>query len=113
MLSPVDGTVVAVNEAAQSAPALATESPYEEGWLFKVRSPRLAANLKHLFTGTLARRWMDDVVGQLRIDSGMELGLVYEDGGQVIDGLARLLDPERPADAARRFLLTDDGGHHA
>jgi len=112
MLSPVDGTVIATNEDARSVPALVRDSPYQDGWVFKVRSPRLAANLKHLFTGTLARRWMEDVVGRLRLDCGMELGLVNQDGGQLLDGFARALDPDRPADAARRFLLTDDGGHH-
>lgn len=35
--SPVDGEVVAVNEALSANPSLVNTSPYEEGWLFKVR----------------------------------------------------------------------------
>jgi len=35
--SPVDGEVVAINEALSANPSLVNTSPYEEGWLFKVR----------------------------------------------------------------------------
>ena len=33
---PVDGTVIEVNEALNDNPALINESPYEDGWLFKI-----------------------------------------------------------------------------
>ena len=35
--SPVDGEVVGVNEELASNPSLVNTSPYEDGWLFKVR----------------------------------------------------------------------------
>ena len=35
--SPVDGEVVAVNEALSADPSLVNTSPYDNGWLFKVR----------------------------------------------------------------------------
>ena len=35
--APVDGEVVEVNEALANTPALVNTSPYEDGWLFKVR----------------------------------------------------------------------------
>lgn len=35
--SPVDGEVVEVNEALSSNPALVNTSPYEDGWLFRIR----------------------------------------------------------------------------
>jgi glycine cleavage system H protein len=34
--APVGGTVVAVNDALESAPELLNEDPYGEGWLFAV-----------------------------------------------------------------------------
>lgn len=46
--APIDGEVVAVNEALSSNPSLVNTSPYEDGWLFKVliSNPSQAAALK-------------------------------------------------------------------
>ncbi|MFM8789032.1 MAG: glycine cleavage system protein GcvH [Chthoniobacterales bacterium] len=46
--SPVDGEVVEINEALSGNPSLVNTSPYEGGWLFKVRisNPSQAAALK-------------------------------------------------------------------
>jgi len=35
--SPVTGTVIAVNESLQDSPEIINESPYDEGWFFRVR----------------------------------------------------------------------------
>lgn len=35
--SPCEGLVIAVNEALEDAPELVNESPYADGWFFKVR----------------------------------------------------------------------------
>jgi glycine cleavage system H lipoate-binding protein len=106
MLSPVDGTVVAVNERLRVAPELLERDPYGDGWLVKVRASRLAANAKHLFTGSLARRWMEDACEGLQDLMSPELGRVYQDGGLPVDGMARNLDDARWDAIARRFLLT-------
>lgn len=36
--SPVDGEVIAVNDALESGPEVINSDPYGEGWLFKVRA---------------------------------------------------------------------------
>jgi glycine cleavage system H protein len=46
---PVTGAVVEVNTALHAAPELINESPYEEGWLVKVRVEE-AADLEDLYT---------------------------------------------------------------
>jgi glycine cleavage system H protein len=114
MLSPVDGTVLAVNDAAVREPSRACAEPYGDGWLLRVKSPKLAANLKNLLSGDLARRWMDAACEQLGADmSGMELGHVYLDGGALVDGIAPSVAPERWDEVARTFFLTEPGGRHA
>lgn len=35
--APVSGEVVAVNEALEDAPETVNESPYDEGWMFRVK----------------------------------------------------------------------------
>lgn len=42
--SPVSGEVIAVNEALEEAPETVNESPYDDGWFFKVKP----ADLKEL-----------------------------------------------------------------
>jgi len=107
MLSPVHGEVVEVNEEALARPRIVSEDPYERGWLFKVSTPRLAADLKGLLHGELARSWMEGTVNRLRARMGGSLGLVYEDGGTPVMGFAKSLAPDRWDEMAREFLLSD------
>jgi glycine cleavage system H lipoate-binding protein len=106
MLSPVDGTVVAVNEKVKASGGANGFDPYGEGWLFQVKPSRLEANLKHLLTGSLARRWMEDVGDKLRTMMSADLGQVYQDGGMPIDGIARGLEQEKWDQVCKRFFLT-------
>lgn len=108
LLSPIDGKIVAVNEALFNAPKHINEAPYEEGWLMKVKVPRLSANLKNLLSGNLARRWMEEVSGNLRLRLGANLGLVYQDGGLPVEGLAKNLDRDKWDEIAKEFFLTQD-----
>jgi len=40
--SPVSGEVIAVNEALEDSPETVNESPYDDGWFFKVRPDDLS-----------------------------------------------------------------------
>ena len=37
LLAPVSGEVVAVNDSLQSNPALVNQSPYEKGWMVRIK----------------------------------------------------------------------------
>jgi glycine cleavage system H protein len=114
MLSPVDGTVLAVNQEAVEQPARGQAAPYGDGWLLRVQSPKLAANLTNLLSGDLARRWMDAACERLGAEmSGLELGHVYLDGGALVDGIAPSVAPEHWDQVARSYFLTEPGGRHA
>lgn len=106
MLSPVDGVVVAVNKQVVTSPERLHLDPYGDGWFLRVKAPRLTANLKQLFSGTLAKRWMEEVCENLQAMMSPDLGRVYQDGGLPIRGMARGLDPARWDEVARSFLLT-------
>lgn len=47
LFAPLTGEVVAVNPALDENPGMVNESPYEDGWLFKIRvdSPEAVAEL--------------------------------------------------------------------
>jgi glycine cleavage system H lipoate-binding protein len=104
MLSPVDGTVVAVNAAVRENGGLA--DPYGAGWLFKVKAPRLAANLRQLLMDGPARRYMEEAESQLALRMSPELGQVLQDGGTPVHGIARALAGDKWDDLARQFFLT-------
>jgi len=106
MLSPVDGTVVAVNEKVKASGGANGYDPYRDGWLLKVKPSRLDANLKHLLTGQLARRWMEEVGDKLGSMMSADLGQVYQDGGLPINGIARGLEQEKWDEVCRSFFLT-------
>lgn len=106
MLSPVDGMVVAVNHEVVSSSEILNRDPYGAGWLLTVRAPRLAANLKQLVSGRLARRWMEEVCANVRAMMSGDLGLVYQDGGLPVEGMARNLGRENWDQVARAFFLT-------
>ncbi len=106
MLSPVDGTVVAVNDQVMTSPDILNPDPYGNGWLIKVRAPRRTANFKHLLSGTLATRWMEEVCEELRGRISSDLGRLYQDGGLPVEGMGRSLDPSNWDEIAREFFLT-------
>jgi glycine cleavage system H lipoate-binding protein len=105
MLSPVDGTVVAVNPALKASAAPLAD-PYGTGWLFKVKAPRLAANLRQLHRTAPALRMLEDAGEALarRMEPG--LGQVLQDGGTPVHGIARELAGEGWESLAREFFLT-------
>lgn len=105
MLSPVDGTVVAVNAAAREKPD-GLADPYGASWLFKVKAPRLAANLRQLMRDGPARRFMADAEAQLAVRLSPELGHVLQDGGTPVHGIARALSGDGWDETARQFFLT-------
>jgi glycine cleavage system H protein len=106
MLSPVSGTVVAVNESIADHPDLANEDPYGRGWLLSVDVPRARASLKALVTGTRAHKWMQQVAEDLSAALTPELGHLCQDGGIPVHGFARGIDEDHWDAVARKFLLS-------
>jgi glycine cleavage system H lipoate-binding protein len=105
MLSPVDGTVVAVNRAAAEREDL-LDDPYGAGWLFQVKPRKLAANMPQLLEGAGANRFLEAASEALALRMSPELGRVLQDGGTPIDGIARAIAGDEWKALARRFFLT-------
>ena len=59
-LSPMDGTVIAVNHNVLSNTTVANQDPYGKGWLMVIQPSSLRSNLKNLFFGTESLAWVDD-----------------------------------------------------
>jgi len=108
MLSPVSGEVIAVNQKVLDDPDLINREPYKNGWLFKVKTQKLQTNLKNLLSGKLAKAWMEDTVDRVGGSLTAQGGLVMQDGGQMISGFAREIDPEHWDEFAADFFLTNE-----
>ena len=107
MLSPVDGKVVAINEKIASSPEDINRYPYVS-WLMKVESPKFSANKKQLLSGALAAKWMEEVRENLLSRMSPNVGLVYQDGGLLVDGMAKSLDKDKWDEIVRDFFLVPE-----
>jgi len=107
MLSPANGEVVEVNRAVLESPEILREDPYGKGWLLKVKSPRIAADTHNLLSGRVARAWMENALEKLQ-PVRHDLGPVMQDGGTLVDGIARAIGGEDWHEVARAHLLTEE-----
>jgi glycine cleavage system H protein len=106
LLAPVEGEVTAINAEALTSPDELGSSPYDQGWLVALKAPRLAASLKQLVAGAAARRWLDQAFAEVTALAGREAGLVMQDGGTPLHGLAHALRPDAWDEVARPFFRT-------
>lgn len=92
-LSPLGGTVVEVNEKLRRDPTLANRSPYEEGWILKIQTKILSKEMPELMSSLKFQEHFDQSKARL-ISSfhNQTPGLVYSDGGEIIEGVASKLD---------------------
>lgn len=106
MISPIEGTVIDVNEAAGKNPELTRKDPYGEGWLLKVQAPDAKINFRNLLGGELARLWIEASAMRLhnRIP-GLATALA-QDGGVAVDDLTAHLPDEDWAAVTREFFLS-------
>lgn len=108
MLSPVDGKIIDINEELIRSPQNINKDPYSS-WLMKVEAPRFSVNKRQLFQGTLAKKWMEEVRENLLSRMNYNLGLVYQDGGLLVDGMARNLDREKWDEIVKDYFLITEG----
>ena len=105
LLAPVEGEIVEVNEKVLRSPRLLNDDPYGEGWIARVRSSKLGANLKNLLKGNLAGWWMQDTVRSLRETVSTGPVPVLQDGGVPVSGLAKAISSDHWEEIAEKFLL--------
>ena len=106
MVSPIEGTVSDVNDAAVRDPKLVRDDPYGEGWLMTVQAPDTKTNFRNLLNGTLVRNWMEDAAKRLRMSVTLPAGALAQDGGLALDDLTAQLPDQTWAKIAREFFLS-------
>jgi glycine cleavage system H protein len=94
LVSPVSGTIEAVNAQLQEHPELVNESPYEQGWIVRVKPQNLAFEARNLIHGITASLWREALRTQLMQWFSPRLGPVMQDGGHLVDNFSEALSPE-------------------
>jgi glycine cleavage system H protein len=100
--SPVDGTVMDVNDAVAADPELVHTDPYRRGWLALVAPS--GGEHRDLRTGQAARQWLIEEDQRLTAFFETRLGLAAADGGEFVLPPPALLTPEQWDEAQRLFL---------
>ncbi|HTR66189.1 MAG TPA: glycine cleavage system protein H [Terriglobales bacterium] len=106
MVSPIEGIVADINEAALRDPEVARKDPYGEGWLLTVQAPDAKTNFRNLLSGTLLRSWMEEAARRLRMNMPTPAGVLAQDGGLAVDDLTAQLPDQDWAKVAREFFLS-------
>jgi glycine cleavage system H protein len=98
--SPLEATVVAVNENVAQHPQAIAEDPYVQGWIVVVRPRQLASALRDLFIAEHARAWLREELERFkqfiasRPLETVALGQALQDGGDLTTGVLELMDEE-------------------
>jgi len=83
-LSPVTGTVLAVNHKAREHPEITHEDPYHEGWLYILEPDMPKKNLRGLYYGKESIQWIDQESQNLLKLLGPEYEQLAPTGGEAI-----------------------------
>ncbi len=105
MVSPVEGVVTEINEAAAQSPHAFRSDPYGEGWLVAVESPDAKLNFRNLLTGSVARMWMEEAANRLRKHLPIPAGAMAQDGGMAVNDLTSSLPEQEWLAVTREFFL--------
>ena len=106
VLSPVDGVIMEVNSELRERPGLANEKPYEDGWLFMVRTPDVKGTIKKLMGDTDSLDWMNGEVGKLENMVEEVAGPLAADGGYLADDIFGNLPGLGWSNLTKAFLKT-------
>jgi glycine cleavage system H protein len=106
LLSPVEGTVTAVNRSLLAKPDDLHADPYEGGWFCTIRPKRLATSLKRMVIAEETEEWMRSEIRRLRdILSSREGALTaLADGGTPVHGLACCLEQKEWEEFVEHFF---------
>jgi len=85
VMSPMSGTVLAVNYKAVDSPEIIHESPYDNGWLFLIEPRALKSNLKKLYFGDETIDWVEKENRKLMRLMGPEYEQLAATGGRPLD----------------------------
>ncbi|MGA2435112.1 MAG: glycine cleavage system protein H [Bryobacteraceae bacterium] len=104
MLAPAEGEIVAINEKALAGLEAVSTDPYGAGWLLEIFSPDTQVSFRNLLNGTLASRWMEESMAELRQMVSPLAAATALDGGRIAPQMGTELPQETWREATRKFF---------
>ncbi len=103
MLAPAEGEIVGVNDKAVANPEAIAHDPYGSGWILEIFSPDVAVSMRNLLSGSVAKRWMEESVSELRRMMSPAAATAL-DGGRIAPEAGLELPADLWKDATRKFF---------
>ncbi len=104
VLSPITGTVLAINHNVCEHPEILAADPYQAGWLFILEPDMPKRNLKGLYFGKESLKWIDNEVGELLSLMGAEYDRLAATGGEPLNDVFGRFPEIGWDDLVERFL---------
>ncbi len=104
VVAPVSGMLVETNPNIAEHADIVNASPYEKGWLAKIKPTRLGTEIRNLLTGAAAEKWREGLQAEMASWFAPKLGMVLQDGGEWVDNLSDLMTDEQWQGLARTLF---------
>jgi glycine cleavage system H lipoate-binding protein len=98
LISPIEGVVTDINTAILRDPNAKRMDAYNNGWLMTVNSPDQKTCFHNLFSGNMARLWVEEAVDRLH-------PAMAQDGGEACDDFLTEIGSGDWEATCREFLL--------
>ena len=105
LVAPVTGKVVQVNDHVEMDPDVINESPYEDGWIAKIRPTSLKDNLRNLFDADFAKKWVKLLKHTFMTKYANDYALAMQDGGELAPGFGMSLNDEQWKEITEEFFM--------
>jgi glycine cleavage system H protein len=109
--SPISGEITAVNTEVLERPSEILEDPYLKGWIVMIEPDDIAVELKNLFVGSEASRWLRNELKRFREFISREaprfsptVEPTLADGGLIIKGVLEGFDNDVWEKFKREFI---------
>jgi glycine cleavage system H lipoate-binding protein/ABC-type phosphate transport system substrate-binding protein len=102
ILSPISGTIRETNPLLHSDPSVITNSPLEDGWVYKIETANWVKNIRNYLIGDDYREWLktefvrlkDFFAHAINDKNTLSLQPVMQDGGEIKEGVLEACGPE-------------------
>ncbi len=104
LISPIDGSIMGINDSVKEDVGIVNREPYENGWLIDAYVD--SNGLKWLLSDEQAGKWMEIEVERLHSIIRQDIGTTMTDGGIIIESLSSVIDEDEWNLLVKAFLCS-------